>query len=183
MKAILIPGNGGGTPKDNWLPYLERELPKLGITVINEQFPDPVIARSMYWLPFITELGADENTIIIGHSSGAVAAMRYAEEYTILGSVLVGACHTDLNEEIEKESGYYDSPWQWEKILRNQQWIIQFASVDDPFISIDEARHIHEKLNTQYYEYEDQGHFGHSDQPRNEFPELLEVLQKKLHLM
>jgi hypothetical protein len=53
MKAILIPGNGGGTPRDNWFPYLERELPKIGIDVINVQFPDPELARSEYWLPFI----------------------------------------------------------------------------------------------------------------------------------
>jgi len=180
MKAILIPGNGGGSPQDNWLPYLERTLPKLGITVINEQFPDPELARSAFWLPFIKELGADENTIIIGHSSGAVAAMRYAEDHKILGSILVGACHTDLGEENEKISGYYDEPWQWEDIQKNQQWIIQFASVDDPFIAIAEARHIHEKLHTQYCEYEDRGHFGHGGQPLDEFPELIEALQKRL---
>ena len=179
MKAILIPGNGGGSPKDNWFPYLERELPKIGITVINEQFPDPIIARSAYWLPFITELGTDNNTILIGHSSGAVAAMRYAETHEMLGSVLVGTCHTDLDEEIEKESGYYDEPWQWENIRKNQRWIIQFASVDDPFIPIDEARHIHKKLDTDYYEYEDQGHFGHGGQPRKEFPELVEAVRRK----
>jgi len=150
--------------------------------VINEQFPDPELARSAFWLPFIKELGADENTIIIGHSSGAVAAMRYAEDHKILGSILVGACHTDLGEENEKISGYYDEPWQWEDIQKNQQWIIQFASVDDPFIPIAEARHIHEKLNTTYYEYEDRGHFGHGGQPLDEFPELIEALQKRLSL-
>jgi len=48
VKAILIPGNGGGTPKDNWSPYLERELPKLGIIVINKEFPDSVLARQEF---------------------------------------------------------------------------------------------------------------------------------------
>lgn len=180
MKAILIPGNGGGSPQDHWLPYLEQELPKLGIEVINKQFPDPELARKEFWLPFITELGADEDTIIIGHSSGALAAMRYAEDNKILGSVLVGACHTDLGDEDEKKSGYYDNPWKWDDIKKNQQWIIQFASTDDPFIPIEEARHIHEQLNTEYHEYNDQGHFGHSAQPKDEFPELIEVLKNKI---
>ena len=181
-KAILAPGNGGGTPQDNWFPYLERELPKLGLSVINQQFPDAELARKEFWLPFLTELGADKDTIIIGHSSGAVAAMRYAEEHQILGSVLVGTCYTDLGHESEKQSQYYNTPWQWDTIKANQQWIIQFASTDDPFIPIEEARHIHQHLDTEYYEYDDQGHFGHGDQPRVEFPELVEVLQKKVNI-
>ncbi len=180
MKAILIPGNGGGSPEDNWLPYLERELPKLGIEVINTQFPDPELARREYWLPFLKELGANEDTILIGHSSGALAAMRYAETNKILGSVLVGACYTDLGYESEKESHYYDDPWNWEAIKKNQSWIIQFASTDDPFIPLEEARHIHENLGTQYYEYIDQGHFGHGNHVKLEFPELLAALQERI---
>jgi len=180
MKAILISGNGGGSPRDHWLPYLEQKLPKLGIEVINKQFPDPELARREFWLPFIKELAADENTIIIGHSSGALAAMRYAEENKILGSVLVGACYTDLGDEDEKKSGYYDDLWKWKDIKKNQQWIIQFASTDDPFIPIEEARHIHGQLGTEYYEYNNQGHFGHDAQSKEKFPELIRALEKKV---
>lgn len=180
IKVILIPGNGGGIPQDNWFPYLERELPKLGITVINKQFPDPVLARQEFWIPFIKELGADENTILIGHSSGAIAALRFAEKNKILGSILVGAYYTDLGYESEKESGYFDTPWNWRSIMNNQRFIIQFASVDDPFIPIEEARMIHKNLNTEYHEYEDQKHFGHDSDPKLEFPELFEFLKQNL---
>ena len=174
-KAILIPGNGGSVPSDGWRPYLEAELPRLGIEVINKQFPDSVLARAEYWLPFIKELGADESTILIGHSSGGVAAMRYAETNKILGSVLVGACHTDLGDESEAVSRYYDHPWDWEAIKANQKWIIQFHSTDDPFIPVEEARFIHEKLGTEYHELTDKGHFQ-----QTEFPELVEALKTKI---
>ena len=36
-------------------------------------------------------LKVDEETIIIGHSSGACAAVRYAEENKVAGIILVGA--------------------------------------------------------------------------------------------
>ena len=138
------------------------------------------MASEKAWLPFLEELGADEDTIFIGHSSGAVAAMRFAETRKILGSVLVGACYTDLNDELEKQSGYYNRSWNWDAIKANQKWIVQYASVDDPYIPIQEARHIHEQLKTEYYEYKDQGHFGDPDQSKESFPEIVEVLKKKL---
>jgi predicted alpha/beta hydrolase family esterase len=175
MKAILIPVNGGATPEDFWFPYLERELPKLGIEVINKQFPDAMLARSEYWLPFIKELGADEETILIGHSSGALAAMRYAELSPILGSVLVGTAHTDQGDANEKASHYFDAPWNWDAIKHNQKWIIEFHSTDDPYIPVEEARFVHEQLSTDYHEYSDKGHFQ-----LIEFPELIEALNAKL---
>ena len=87
MKIILIHGNGGSTAGDVWYPWLERECLALGVSVINQTFPNNVKARARFWLPFLEELGADENTVLVGHSSGAVAAMRYAESHRLLGSI------------------------------------------------------------------------------------------------
>ncbi|MBS0656600.1 MAG: alpha/beta hydrolase, partial [Verrucomicrobia bacterium] len=92
MKVLFIPGNGGGSPKDNWFPYLKEELEKLGVRVIASEFPDNQLAREAYWIPFLkNELKADDQTVLVGHSSGAIAAMRLAETDKLLGSVLVGA--------------------------------------------------------------------------------------------
>ena len=103
LQAIIVPGNGNDMPEDRWRPWVTKELEKFGISTTNIRFPDPVHARSVYWLPYLEELKADENTILIGHSSGAIAAMRYAEKHKILGSVLIGVYHTDLNDESEKQ--------------------------------------------------------------------------------
>ena len=177
LKAIIVPGNGDDGPEERWRPWLSRELEKLGIPVINVRFPDPMLARKEYWLPYLKELGADEHTILIGHSSGAVASMRYAEANKIFGSVLIGACYTDLGIENEKLSGYFDEPWDWEAIKRNQRFIIQFASTDDPFIPIEEMRFIRDQLHTEYYEFPNRGHFN----TEKTFPELLEAVKNKVY--
>ena len=63
-----------------------------GLSCTLRNMPDPVTARRSIWLPFMkTELGVDEDTVIIGHSSGACAAVRFAEENKVAGIVLVGA--------------------------------------------------------------------------------------------
>lgn len=183
LKVIFIPGNGGGdiNAPDGWFPYLKQELEKMGLIVISQNFPDPIYARKQYWLPFLEKLGADQNTILIGHSSGAVAAMRYAEDHLLFGTILVAACHTDLGMASERISGYYDTPWQWEKIKSNQQWIVQFHSIDDPLIPIEEARYVHQKLDTEYIEDTDEQHYGYPVS-KLEFPEIIDIIRQKLSL-
>ncbi len=177
-RAILIHGNGGCTAADIWLPSVERELTVLGLDVTNHTFPDNVKARASHWLPHLEELGADENTILIGHSSGAVAAMRYAETHRLLGSILVGVCYTDLGDSFEAASGYYAAPWQWPRIREHQQWIAIYNSVDDPHIPIAEPRFIATQLKCSYFEFEDRGHFTDS----REFPEVVQFVRRKLGL-
>ena len=176
-KVILIHGNGGGDAYGGWLPYVAERLEELGLEVISKSFPDAVKARQSIWLPYIESLGTDGDTVIVGHSSGAVAALRYAEGHHILGSVLVSACYTDLGDASEKVSGYYDHPWDWDAIRHNQRWIIQFASPNDPYIPIQEARYIQKHVRSKYHELAGRGHFMD-----NSFPELVKVLRTQLDL-
>lgn len=177
-RVILIHGNGGCTAADGWLPFAERNLSALGLDVVNRTFPDNVRARAGIWLPFLEELGADDRTVLIGHSSGAVAALRYAESHRVLGSVLVGVCHTDLGDPGERASGYYRAPWRWEDIRRNQQWIGIFQSDDDPHIPVSEARFVAAQLRGSYFELTGRGHFTN----REAFPELVQFVQRRLAL-
>lgn len=180
-KIIIIPGNGDSHIKiDNWYAWVRDELKGRGYQVIAQDMPDPVAAHANVWLPHIKNvLKADKNTVIIGHSSGGVATLKYLETHKLLGAIIVGVNHTDLGFADEKESGYYDSPWQWNKIKANADWIVQFASTDDPYIPISEPRFIHDQLDTEYHELSDRGHFMIDQNPLNKtFPEILDVIEK-----
>jgi predicted alpha/beta hydrolase family esterase len=176
MRAMIIPGNNNTDLSEFWYPQVKKELEKLGLDVIAKNMPDPDLARKQYWLPFIKEqIKNDSNSIFIGHSSGAVAILRYLEENKAEGIVLVGVSHTNLNDEKEKISGYFNEPWNWERIRKNVKWIIQFASINDPYIPIAEARYIKDKLNSEYYEFTNRGHFMETG-----FQELVEAIHKKI---
>lgn len=177
IKVIFIPGNGGGSTYENFFPFVQRELIKLGVTVVSPgEYPDAQVGRESVWVPFIESLGIDENTILIGHSTGAITAMRIAETHKILGSVLITPYHTDLGLDNEKEAEYFDRPWNWQAQKDNQKWVIQFNSTDDLFIPLAEARFVHQQLDSEYYELEGKGHFY----PMDEFVELVEVLKNRL---
>ena len=177
MKAVIIPGNNNTLITSNWYPYVKNELEKLGLEVIAENMPDPKLARKEIWVPFIKEKLEGENSILIGHSSGATAALRYLENNKCRFVILVACYYSDLNDELEKKSGYFDEPWKWDQIKNNTEKIVIFASKDDPLIPISEPQLIKEKVNAEYYEYEEKGHFGFD---KKEFPEIVKVVKKML---
>lgn len=181
MRVVLLHGNGNSHGTDNWFPYIKSALEELGIECVAPDLPDNVLARKKYWFPFFTNaLKLNSDDIVIGHSSGALAILKYAEDHKIGASILVGTYYTDLGYEDERTSGYFDTPWNWGKIRANQKWTAIFASADDPYIPIAEPRFIRNKLGSEYIEFTNQGHFGGEAHPKLEFPELLVFLRKKL---
>jgi len=177
-KAVIVPGNGCGDVVDcNWYGWANKklnDLPDFECRLRN--MPDPMTARKSIWLPFMKDkLEVDEETIIIGHSSGACAAIRYAEENKVGGIILVGAYKSDLGDTNEAESGYFRDPWQWDKVRENCPLIVQFGSTDDPFLPWDEQKAVADGLQADLRKYDNRGHFMDPT-----FPELIKTVQENL---
>jgi serine hydrolase len=174
-RFIFIHGNQTTHWSLAWPAWLKIELEKLGFGTFFETMPDSIIARAEYWLPFLKEhVKADENDVLVGWSSGAVAAMRYAEENPIKGSILVSPSYTDLGDELEKQSGYFDKPWRWQKIKANQQNIALIFGGDDPYIPQEEFEFITKQLEPTQIKIPGGKHFIE----RSEFPELLQYIKE-----
>lgn len=174
-RIIFIHGNGTEHWSFGWAGWLKNELDSLGFETFFETMPDSIIARAEYWLPFLKDhVKAGENDVLVGWSSGAVAAMRYAEENKIKGSILISPCYTDLGDEMEKQSGYYDKPWQWDKIKACQDRIALIWGDNDPYIPQSEFEFIAKKLNPTQIKIQGAKHFIE----RKEFPELLQYVKE-----
>ncbi|KAG2501677.1 hypothetical protein HYH03_000180 [Edaphochlamys debaryana] len=180
----IVPGNGAGNVERcnyyGWLKaQLQRRFKQDEVAVNLRNMPDPVTARESMWLPFMEkQLGCGPTSIICGHSSGAAAAMRFAESHPVAGLVLVGAYSSDLGDSTERASGYFSRPWQWDRIKANSGFIVQFASQDDPFLPWGEQHGVAKALSADLREYEDMGHFQDEEQP--DILEVLEIHIKKL---
>ena len=174
-RIIFIHGNQSTHWSFAWARWLKQELAKREYQTFFETFPDSIIARVEYWLPFLKEyIKAGENDVIVGWSSGAVAALRYAEENKICGSVLVGPSYTDLDDDLERQSGYFGKPWNWENIKANQTNIVLVHSDNDPFIPQEQFEFIAEKLDPVIIKIPGAKHF----MDRDTFPEILDYILK-----
>lgn len=101
--------------------------------------------------------GNTDNIVLVGHSSGAQAALRYAELYPVHACILVSATYSDLGDAHERASGYYPqrvgddgaeetNPYDFSKMKMNCKSWHQFHSDDDPFIPVHEAQAIQKGL-------------------------------------
>lgn len=157
MRSVIIcPGNGCNNIREsNWYGQLYDQLAEKGIRAHCENFPDPLHARRDRWVPFIRSLAEKEehpeDVILVGHSSGAQAALRYAELYEVHACVLVSATYSDLGDAHERASGYYpqtkkdgteDNSYLFDVMKGNCKHWWQFHSDDDPFIPLYEAEKI-----------------------------------------
>jgi predicted alpha/beta hydrolase family esterase len=174
-RIIYIHGNQSSHWSFGWASWLKKELERLKFKTFFETFPDSVTARSKYWLPFLKNyIRAGENDVIVGWSSGAVAAMRYAETNKINGSVLIGPSYTDLGDNLEKESGYYAKPWKWKNIKNNQGKIALIYGDDDPYIPQKQFKFIASKLSPTEIKVPHGKHFIEY----KKFPFLLDYLKE-----
>ena len=151
MRFIILPGNGcTNILRSNWYGWLATELAQRGVEVAVKNMPDPYVAKESEWIPFIhNTLKVDEDTVVVGHSSGACCAMRLVEKTKVGGVILVSGAHTDLGDENERASGYFSRDWQWADMRRNaKHFFHQFHSDDDHLIPVTEARFIASALQT-----------------------------------
>lgn len=143
-RVVIIPGNGAGCAAANFYPTLAASLRALDIDVaLADEMPDADTARAAIWLPFIRDvLGADSECVLVGHSSGALAALRLAEKHAFHAVIAVSVTDNDLGSDNERASGYYDEPWNWSAMRENVRHLVMFSSDDDPFIPIATQRSV-----------------------------------------
>jgi predicted alpha/beta hydrolase family esterase len=171
---VILHGNHGTKAEDAWYTYLYNKLIPYGYQVDLRTHEEIVINSRVEIIRTLKEeINCNENTIIIGHSSGAEACMRYAEVFKVLGLVLVTPYVTHMGNNHEKESGYFDYPWKPNDIRNNAKWIIQFSSSDDPFISYKEQSQVIRRMlrnpdfDYTYYKCVNMHHIGKKYQTVN----------------
>jgi pimeloyl-ACP methyl ester carboxylesterase len=124
-KCFILHGNNSTTINDGWYLSLSNYLNLLGYSVDIRDYPENIINNQEEIIKTLKNLGCDENSIIIGHSSGAQAALRYSEIFKVLGLIIITPYVTHMNNSHEKESGYFDKPWDPLSIQQNCKWILQ----------------------------------------------------------
>lgn len=183
MKKALILHGTGGSSQENWFPWLKSQLEEHGFTVWCPDLPEsdtPSILRYNEFILGNVDFQLDSETILIGHSSGAVAILGLLEalpsEMKVQSCYLVGSFKDDLDWDALIE--LFIQPFDFEKIkTRSLSWHF-LHSDDDPYCPLDHAEYLHSKIGGDLIVLPGQKHFsvGTAGEKYREFPHLLELI-------
>jgi predicted alpha/beta hydrolase family esterase len=187
MKNALILHGTNGSSKDNWFPWLAAQLKERGYSVWVPDLPGadtPIIERYTRFL-----MGPNYNkkpfhfgpgTVIIGHSSGAVAALGLLQALpaeTTVGTVIcVGAFKDTLGWDAHKN--FFTPELEFFRIRRKARKIVYIASEDDPYCPMEHAGYLAVQTGGELKIIPHQKHFSietMGDQYKK-FPELLKSI-------
>lgn len=181
MKNAVILHGTLNSSKDNWFPWLKKQLEEKGYRVFLPDLPGadkPQIDRYNKFLLKNWEYNSE--TILIGHSSGAVATLGLLEvlpkKVVVKRAILVAAFKDDLNWKPTKE--LFLKPFDFEKIKAHCKEFVLISSDDDPYVSLEHGKYFEEKLGVPLVILKGQKHFSVESmgEKYKEFPYLLELV-------
>lgn len=135
MRVLVFHGRNK-TPDQAWYPWFVETCKENRIDCTAPQMPnaDPPILKE--WLQVISTLNPDEGTILIGHSRGGMAILRWLEQapkgVRIKRVVLVAANNPEVPDQAMGD--FYGEPFDYQKIKEHCDDFILFHSKDDDFV-------------------------------------------------
>jgi predicted alpha/beta hydrolase family esterase len=178
MKNALILHGTDASSSANWFPWLKKELESRGYTVWVPDLPHaekPNIQRYNEFLLANKEWVFNEDTIIVGHSSGAVAILGLLEalpEHVVVNKCfLVGSFKDDLGWESLKD--LFLQPFDFEKIKKHAKEFIFIHSDNDPYCPLEHAKYLADKVGGKLILKPGEGHFSGNHVT---IPEIVEIL-------
>lgn len=182
LKAVIIHGTQG-SPDGNWFPWLSAELGQRGVQCYVPQFPTPEGQSLENWLKvFAAQAGPlDKESLLIGHSVGAVFALRLLErlEHAIGAAVLVAGFTGKLNlpEYDALNSSFVESRFDWSRIRQRARKFICLSGENDPYVPAEQGREIANNLMVRHVLIAGGGHLN-AESGFIAFPRLIEELER-----
>lgn len=186
MKRVFVIHGWGGSPDDDFFPWIEEQFLKRGYEIYIPQMPDTENPKINVWVKFLADLIGEpqEADILIGHSIGCQTILRYLQglnKEKVDQVILVAAWTTLKNlssdEHWEIAKPWIETPIDFSKAKTHANSIIVIQSDDDPVVPFEENKKVFEDNDFNVIVQHNKGHFN-ADDGVTEMPVLLELVEK-----
>lgn len=170
-RAVIVHG-WEANPSSDFFPWLKKELESRGYQVDVPTMPEtdnPVIKD---WVGHLSKVigTPNEDIILIGHSIGAQAILRYLENLPAKQSVGLVVCIAGwftlkniTDEDLAIIKPWVETPIDCEKVLLHTDRIVAIFSDNDPVVPLENKDLFENKLFADTVIESGKGHFNESD--------------------
>ena len=184
MKNALILHGTEGSSKENWFPWLKSELEKKGYKVWLPDLPGADQPDLNIYNKYLLSENFDFNseTLIVGHSSGAVAILallqELAEEIAINKAIIVAPFEKDSpGGQWEPNKNLFNYEFDVEKIKKKASQFILLISDNDKYCPVPYVEKLGKQLNGKVVITSGDGHFSTSEGEKyKELPLLIDFI-------
>ena len=166
MANVFIIHGAYGSPKENWYPWLKTELDKCGCRVFVPEFPTPENQNLENWLKAFEPYRqyVDKNSIVVGHSIGVSFLLTIIESLSkpIRAAFFVSGFVSLLNNQSFDgiNRSFVEKEFNWSLIKQNCNKFYIIHSDDDPYVSLEKARELSNRLGVPPFIMRYAGHFN-----------------------
>ncbi|MFH1240504.1 MAG: alpha/beta fold hydrolase [Candidatus Diapherotrites archaeon] len=184
MTNVFVFHGTEGHPKENWFPWIKKELEILGCEVIVPQFPTPENQTLEKWFAVFEKYkkSYSENTILIGHSLGGAFLLRVLEKYdTKIKAVYIVSAPIGVLpiKNYDGDKLFIGHAFNWERIRNHANKFCIFQSDNDPYVCLGNGEKLAKELGVDLNFVANAGHFNEAA-GYTEFELLLEKIKKEL---
>lgn len=184
MTNVLILHGTGASPNSHWFMWLKGKLVGRGYQVWLPQLPNADKPNSGTYTDFLLSnknFQFSEETIVIGHSSGAVEILyllqHLPDKTKIKTAILVSAFKDDLGWDSLSE--LFGESLDFKKIKNSCNKFIYIHSDNDPYCPIEHPKYLISKTGGELIVFKGQGHFNIDDSPDYvRFPEIMQLIDE-----
>jgi predicted alpha/beta hydrolase family esterase len=185
MKNVLILHGTQANSGSNWFSWLRDELKKKGFKVWLPDLPNPNLPSLTGINKFIfanKDWEFNQETIIVGHSSGAIAILSILSELpenVVLDKCILVSYFTKDSSggKWELNAKLFDYDFDFAKIRKHAKKFVLVHSDNDPYAPLEDAKALARKLDGELIIKKDQGHFNlEKGKQYCQFPFLLSLI-------
>ncbi len=180
IRVILFHGLNAN-PTEKWYPWFAEEVKRLGVEFSAPVLPRPTDPNIAEWTDELDKIHPGAATILVGHSRGGVAILRWLETQPAslkVRKVILVATNSGFIQKMIKPTetnyGFYtEQGYDFSKIKQHCADFVVFHSKDDQWVPYEAGVENAEGLGARLLTFTDRGHFG---KEISEVPELLEEI-------
>lgn len=179
MKKVFLIHGFNGTPNGGWRPSLMRELEKKDIYACALSMPNPHKPTAEAWIKEIrthVKRNSEDEVILVGHSLGGAALLRYLEAYRDknISKVIFVSTRVDRKND-EHLMSFYRTSFDFESIKNRTTKFYVIHGDNDPIVAYANGEYLSKKLECELITINNGYHLNGSA-GFFELPELLEVI-------